>query len=139
MKRFRKVRLAGAVAAFSMLASGCYYVDAFVAERDSTAVPWFCNPTAFNSVTGPGMGTTNWYAGTSRSALSYEDCKEVGLQFDQAQGYAAQYPTAVEAEAAGFRRTFNRIPGMGTHHGLDAITPELLADPNFDPLDPIIP
>ena len=28
---------------------------------------------------------------------------------------------------------------MGTHHGLQSITPELLADPTFDRFNPIIP
>lgn len=81
-------------------------------------MPWFCNPTAFNSVTGPGMGSVNFYA---------------------AKAYAKQYPTLGQAEAAGFRSTFGFIPGMGTHHGKGTFTPEMLADPNFDRQDPVIP
>lgn len=139
MAVFRKLRMLVLVSAVAMVASSCYYLDAFVAERDNQTVPWFCNPTAFNSVTGPGMGSVNWYAGVVRAPLSYSDCKVLGAQLDLAQKYAQQYPTAGDAEAVGFRPSFNRIPGMGTHHGLDAITPELLADPNFNPLNPIIP
>jgi hypothetical protein len=139
MHRFARFRLVALVSVLAVLAPGCYYLDAYVAEQEAGPSPWFCNPTAFNSVTGPGMGTTNWYAGITREPLAPADCTRLGAQLDVAQDYALQYPTAADAEAVGFRPSFNRIPGMGTHHGLDAVTPELLADPSFDPQNPIIP
>jgi hypothetical protein len=126
-------------ATLALAASGCYYAQAqHIADHD-LPTPWFCNPTFPNSVTGPGMGTVNFYAGTSRGPLDRATCKEVALQFDQAKAYAQQYPTLGAAEAAGFRSTFAFIPGMGTHHGRGSITPELLADPAFNRQDPVIP
>ena len=85
------------------------------------------------------MGTVNFYAGQTRSALDWDSCKQLAKQMDQAHAYAMRYPTAGEAWAAGFRTTFTYLPGMGTHTGFQTVTPELLADPNFNPLDPIIP
>jgi hypothetical protein len=85
------------------------------------------------------MGTVDWYAGMTRAPLSYPHCESVAASLDQAKAYAKGFPTRGSAEAAGFTSTFGFIAGMGTHHGLNAITPELLADPTFDPQNPIIP
>lgn len=140
--RRRRSRLLASlgVAALLLAATGCeYFAQANDAATSGGPVPWFCNPVAPNSVTGSGMGSVNWYAGTSRSALGYEDCKTVAGQFDVAKAYAEEYPTLGSAEAAGFRSTFAFIPGMGTHHGLDSITPAMLADPTFNRMDPVIP
>ncbi len=128
------------VGVLGLLATGCeYFAQANDAQQAGGPVPWFCNPVAPNSVTGPGMGSVNWYAGTSRSALDYETCKTVATSFDEAKAYAEQFPTLGSAEAAGFRSTFAFIPGMGTHHGLESISPELLQDPSFDRRNPVIP
>ena len=136
----RRLRVAGLVLAMVAVASGCeYWGMAKTAQDNGQPVPWFCDPVAPNSVTLSGMGTVNWYAGTTREPLSYADCRTVGQQFDQAKAYAVQYPTLQDAVNAGFRSTFAFIPGMGTHHGLQSITPELLADPSFDRFNPIIP
>jgi len=136
-RRLRSVVLLVAMAGF---ATGCeYYSQAFNAARDGEPVPWFCDPVAPNSVTGPGMGSVNFYAGVTRSPHDYDTCKTVAGQFDKAKAYAEQYPTLGAAEAAGFNSTFAFIPGMGTHHGLGSITPELLVDPTFDRHEPIIP
>jgi len=119
---------------------GCRYVDDVNYLFDHGGQkPWYCDPVAPNSVTGPGMGTVNFYAGQTRSALDWDTCKQLAEQMDQAHAYAMRFPTAGEAWAAGFRTTFNYLPGMGTHTGFQTVTPELLADPSFDPLDPIIP
>jgi hypothetical protein len=139
MTSIRRLRTAACLLAFAVLSSGCYWAEAVTATDNGQPVPWFCHPTAFNSVTGPGMGTVNWYAGTSRSALDHETCERVGAQLDLAKSYALQHPTLADAEANGFTSTFGFISGMGTHHGKDAITPALLADPTFDRLDPVIP
>jgi hypothetical protein len=133
------LRLAAIAAAIMLLSGGCYFVPAFDYAAGRTSVPWFCNPTAPNSVTGPGMGTVNWYAGTTRAPLDGSNCQVVAAGFDQAKAYAEQYPTLGDAEDAGFLSSFAFIPGMGTHHGLGAISPELLADPSFDRFNPVIP
>jgi hypothetical protein len=134
-----RLRITAAAAALALLASGCYWAQARHATLTGAPVPWFCHPTNPNSVTGPGMGSVNWYAGVTRGPLSHEECELVATMFDVAKAYAKRFPTRGAAEAAGFRSTFGFIPGMGTHHGLGAITPEMLADPNFDRRDPIIP
>lgn len=136
----RRLRAAALVAALAVAATGCEYWGMARDARDAGApVPWFCDPVAYNSVTLSGMGFTNFYEGQTRQPLSYNECMTVALQFDKAKAYAEQYPTLGAAVDAGFDNTFNFIPGMGTHHGLDSISPELLADPTFDPLHPIIP
>ena len=136
----RRVRAAAIVAVLALAASGCeYWSMATNAEKDGQPVPWFCNPVAPNSVTGPGMGSVDFYAGTSRGPLDYQSCTDVAIGLDEAKAYAEDFPTLGAAEAAGFRSTFAFIPGMGTHHGLGTFTPEMLADPNFDRTNPVIP
>jgi hypothetical protein len=134
----RRTTLIAAVAALALLTSGCYTAAANYAADRGDPVPWFCNPVAANSVTGPGMGTVNYYAGTSRAPLSRADCKSVATSFDQAKQYAEQWPTLGDAKAAGMRNGFDFIAGMGTHTGF-GVSPALLADPSFNPQDPIIP
>jgi hypothetical protein len=135
-----RVRFALAlVAVLALSGSGCYYKIAREAMLSGGPTPWFCNPTAPGDVTGPGMGTIDFYEGIERGPLDPTSCKNLGAQFDLAKAYAMQYPTAADAEAAGFARTFHYIAGMGTHHGLGGLTPELLADPSFDRFNPIIP
>jgi len=137
----RTMRLAALVAAIIVVSSGCYtlQVDEMQAA-DPNVKPWFCNPTAPNSVTGPGMGTVNFYAGQTRSPLGWEECRQLAAQMDLAKEYAEQYPTVAAAEAAGFYRSFNFITGMGTHHGnFGAVTPAILSDPSFNRFDPILP
>ncbi len=132
-----RVRLLTMAAVIALLSTACYFEAAFEAEANGDPVPWFCDPVNPNSVTGPGMGTTNWYAGVNRAPLDYETCKKVALQFDLAKDYAEQYPTLGDAEANDFRPTFARINGMGTHHGLKALTPAQIADPSFDRFNPV--
>ena len=127
------------LAVVAVLASGCYYNAALTAQSNAAPVPWFCNPTNPNSVTGPGMGPTDFYAGITRAPLGYDDCNTVAAQFDVAKAYAEEYPTLGDAEANGFRPTFRRINGMGTHHGINWLTPADLADPAFDRFDPVVP
>jgi hypothetical protein len=135
------VRLAALVAAIIVVSSGCYTLQVDQAQQANPAVkPWFCNPTAPNSVTGLGMGTVDFYAGQTRSELSWEDCRTLGAQMDLAKAFAEQYPTVADAEAAGFYRSFNFYTGMGTHHGaFGAVTPAILTDPSFNRFDPILP
>jgi hypothetical protein len=86
------------------------------------------------------MGTVDFYAGQTRTALSWEDCRTLGAQMDLAKAFTEDYPTVAVAEAAGFYRSFNFYPGMGTHHGaFGAVTPAILTDPSFNRFDPILP
>jgi hypothetical protein len=138
--KLKPVRWAALVVAIMFLTSGCYLQQVDQAKAaDPTVKPWFCNPIAPNSVTGPGMGSVNFYQGQTRSALDWDRCRTLGAQMDLAKAYAEKYPTAADAEAAGFFASFSFLPGRGTHHGLDTVTPALLADPTFDPQNPIIP
>jgi hypothetical protein len=121
-----------------LLTSGCYTAVAKDAADHGTAVPWFCNPVAANSVTGPGMGTVNYYAGQTRAPLDYDTCTKVAGMMDLGKNYAEKYPTLGAAKAAGMRNGFDFIPGMGTHTGF-GMDPALLSDPSFDPQDPIFP
>ena len=127
-----------AIAALALLASGCYTVAANYAADNGKPVPWFCNPVAPNSVTGPGMGIVNYYAGMTRAPLDYGTCKQVAPGLDGAKAYAERFPTLGDAKAAGMRNGFDFIAGMGTHTGF-GVSPQLLDDPSFDPQDPIIP
>ncbi len=136
MHLVRRPLLVAAIAALSFVAAGCYTVQANVAADNGSPVPWFCNPVAENSVTGPGMGPVDYYAGVTRAPLSYDQCKGVGTILDQAKDYAQQYPTLGDAKAAGMRNGFDFIAGMGTHTGF-GFDPAMLADPSFDPQNPI--
>jgi hypothetical protein len=134
----RRTGLLSVVAAVALVASGCYTTAANYAADNGKPVPWFCNPVAPNSVTGPGMGSVNYYAGITRAPLDYSQCKQVASGLDQAKAYAKRFPTLGDAKAAGMHNGFDFIAGMGTHTGF-TVTPQLLADPSFDPQDPIIP
>jgi hypothetical protein len=140
MRVFRRNRMVAVVAvlALVMLSSGCEYWS-MANNANTTGSPWFCNPTAPNSVTGPGMGTVNWYAGVTRAPLSKQDCLDFGAQLDDAKAYASRYPTLGSATAAGFNNAFNFIPGMGTHHSFHGITAAVLHDPSFNRFDPVVP
>ncbi len=136
MRIVRRPLMVAAIAAVALLASGCYTVQADLAEQNGTAVPWFCNPIASNSVTGPGMGPVDYYAGQHRGPLTYAQCKQVGTMMDQGKAYAMKYPTLGDAKAAGMRNGFDFIAGMGTHTGF-GFDPKMLNDPSFDPQNPI--
>jgi hypothetical protein len=134
----RRPLLVAVVAALAIVASGCYTYQANLAEQNQLAVPWFCNPVAQNSVTGPGMGSVNYYAGVTRGPLSYSDCKQVGTIMDQGKAYAKKFPTLGDAKAAGMHNGFDFIAGMGTHTGY-GFDPAMLANPSFDPQNPVFP
>ncbi len=139
MRALRRSLFSAVVVAVALVSTGCYYLQANDAANTGAPVPWFCNPVAPNSVTGPGMGSVDWYVSIPRASLDYETCKANAKQFDAAKAYAKQFPTLGDALGSGFRTTFSYIPGMGTHTGLGTVSPELLVDPSFNPLDPIIP
>jgi hypothetical protein len=130
----------GAIALAAMVLSSCAYLNrATQAEESGGATPWWCNPTEEIPVTeGPAAGSVDYYAGTHKAPLNWNQCKALSVQFDIARGYALQWPTAGAAEAAGFRMATPYVGGMGTHHIKGGITPEMLADPSFNRLNPIL-
>jgi hypothetical protein len=130
----------GALALAMMVLSSCaYYAKATDAEQSGGAKPWWCNPTEEIPVTdGPAAGSVDYYAGMHKAPLSWAQCKSLSVLFDHARSYALQWPTAGAATAAGFRMATPYVPGMGTHHILGGITPEMLADPSFNRLNPIL-
>lgn len=138
MRLIRRSSFVVSLVALALLSSGCYTLQAAVAERDGAAVPWFCDPIAANSVTGPGMGSVDFYAGVTRGPLPYDQCKTVGAMMDVGKAYAMSFPTLGDARAAGMHNGFDFIPGMGTHTGY-GFDPAMLNDPSFDPQDPIFP
>ncbi len=85
------------VAAFVVLvATSCNYATMAQASKDrGDPVPWWCNPTDEVPVTaGPASGTVDWYAGTHKAPLTWEQCLSLSTTLDQAKAYAMQWPTA---------------------------------------------
>jgi hypothetical protein len=135
-----RLRVLCAAAVVMLTASSCTFSQlAAVVQSQGGSVPWWCNSTEEIPVTaGPASGTVDWYAGTHKTPLTWAQCRAMSVQFDQAKAYALQWPTAAAAEADGWRKVTPYVPGMGTHHVRGGITPEVLADPNFNRLNPIL-
>ena len=65
-------------------------------------VPWWCNSKEEIPVTtGPAVGTVDWYAGTHKAPLSWDDCVTMSANFDLAKSYAEKWPTEGQAEDDG--------------------------------------
>jgi hypothetical protein len=45
-----------------------------------------------------------------------KDCASLGRELDQARAVAAKYPTVKDAEAAGYRKVTNYLPGIAAHY-----------------------
>jgi hypothetical protein len=136
----RRLSFVALLIVFGLTFSSCYYRDALEAERTGAAMPWWCKSTEEIPVTtGPAVGTVDWYAGTHKQPLTWDQCKTVSGVFDLGAKFANQWPTAADAEANGFRKVTSYVGGMGTHHlhGV-GITPAMLADPNFNRQNPIL-
>lgn len=132
-------RLAAVAILLLTLASCDWEAIARSAQQQGDPVPWWCNPTEEIPVTdGPAMGTIDWYAGTHKAPLSWDRCIELSQWVDAANEWVSQWPTAAEAEADGWNRITPYFAGMGTHHVRGGITPEMLADPEFDRFNPIL-
>jgi hypothetical protein len=129
----------GLVVALLGVSSCTYWNGANDAQQHGGPVPWWCTASEEIPVTdGPAAGTVDWYAGTHKGPLSWNDCKKMSGLFDVARAYALQWPTAADATAAGWRMATPYVSGMGTHHVLGGITPAMLADPSFDRNNPIL-
>ncbi len=133
-----RVRLITALVAVALAASSCTYLQAATYSRDNgKSLPWWCNSTQEVPVTqGPASGSVDYYAGTHKTPLTWDQCTSMSAQFDVAKAYALQWPTAGAAEADGWRMATTYVNGMGTHHIRGGITPATLADPSFDPNNP---
>lgn len=138
MKRARWVAIAGAMVL--MLTSCTYGQMVRALQANGGNIPWWCDPTEENIpvTAGPASGTVDWYAGTHKAPLSWDQCIQLSDWFDQAKAYAEQWPTRGEAEADGWREATPYVTGMGTHHVLGGLTPAMLASPSFDKNNPIL-
>jgi hypothetical protein len=136
----RRLRLIGFVAVAMLAVASCKYENMALSAQDKgDPVPWWCAPTEEIPVTeGPASGSVDWYAGTHKAPLGWDDCLELSALFDQAKAWAEQWPTAGAAEADGWARITPYVPGMGTHHIRGGVTPAMLVDPAFDRLNPIL-
>lgn len=135
-----RTKVLALVAVVALCTTSCRYVAmARSAEKSGEPVPWWCNPTEEIPVTeGPASGTVDWYAGTHKDPLPWDDCHQLSAWFDEARDYALQWPTAADAVADGWDLATAYVPGMGTHHVRNSLTPEQLNSPDFDRNDPIL-
>ena len=82
----RLALLASSLVALSLTLSSCYYQDALNAKNANGPVPWWCTSTEEIPVTtGPAVGTVDWYAGTHKSPLPWDDCVAMSGMFDVAK------------------------------------------------------
>ncbi len=90
----RRFSVCAALVALALTASSCAYYQGAIKARDAGGpVPWWCTSTEEIPVTtGPAVGTTDWYAGTHKAPLSWDDCVSLSAQFDVAKKYAEQWP-----------------------------------------------
>ena len=96
-------------------------------------VPWWCTSTEEIPVTdGPAVGTVDYYAGTHKAPLSWDDCKTMSAQFDLAKDYADAVADRGRGRGRRLAEATAYVPGMGTHHIRGGITPAMLADPSFN-------
>lgn len=131
---WHRTTVVGLLAAFVLVASGCYYLPTAATHRDDdpTTRPWWCHSTG----TG-GHHVDPAYSGMSKGMLSWDDCITTSGLFDLVLTYVNQWPTAGQAEDAGFHQQVVYLPGMGTHHTLPGtFDPN---DPSFDPRNPEFP
>ena len=138
MRSRHTIRLAAVAVVLALAAVACE-PPAPVPPRQDAAPPWYCAPRAHNSVTGPGMGTVDFYAGRFRKPLRGAQCDALAQAIDQAKAFAQQYPTRAAAEQAGWKASFEYFSGMGTHHGNGMFTEAQLSSPSFNRNDPILP
>ena len=132
-----RVRAVAVLAATLMLSSCAYYAGAIRAKEAGDPKPWWCNATEEIPVTqGPAVGSVDYYAGTHKKPLTWDQCTTMSAQFDTAKAYVQQWPTAGAAEADGWRMATPYVEGMGTHHIRGGITPAILSSPSFNRLNP---
>jgi hypothetical protein len=113
-------RLGALVTATLLLLSGCYTTTARDHQANSPDTrPYFCNAVGDGTPIG-GHGNGNHvhpiYEGMTKGELSWEDCEELGSQFDELLAAVSGLETREAAEADGWLEVAHYIPGLGTHH-----------------------
>ena len=108
-------RRLGGVAKALLPYRGCSYLQfAQVAQSSGGSVPWWCTATEEIPVTqGPAVGSVDYYAGTHKAPLTWDQCKTMSGLFDQAKASALQWPTEGAAQADGWRMATPYVEGMG--------------------------
>lgn len=137
MSRTRTLAL---VACITLIATSCRYTDMARNFREKgEPVPWWCAPTEEIPVTdGPASGNVDWYAGTHKAPLDWDECEALSAQFDAALETVSQWPTAADAAEDGWGMVMPYYPGMGTHHTRNGFMVDLVNDPTFDRHNPIL-
>ncbi len=112
--RRRVFGLVPVLVAVAMLASACNYLDWGPGGPER---PWWCDPTdtEINDGHGDGHGGHQHYT-EDKGPLSAAQCLIVDYQFELGEAFANQFPTAGDAEDAGWVQLAPWIPGQGTHH-----------------------
>lgn len=114
-RRARRRRILGlsVLVAVTLVAAGCELED--WAEGGQHR-PWYCDPTdtAINDGHDGHDGMQHYTE--EKGPLSASDCLALNIKLNRAQAYAAQFPTAGDAEANGWHHLAPFISGQGTHH-----------------------
>ncbi|QYG93219.1 hypothetical protein HC251_12800 [Iamia sp. SCSIO 61187] len=138
----RSIPIACVAAAVALVASSCQYYVAAQEHRETSpdTRPWWCHSSGDGGhAGGHGDDDGGAYDGQTKGMLSWDDCISVSVQLDAALAYVNQWPTAGEAEAAGFHQVVPYVAGMGTHHvRVQDFGAHHFDDPDFDPLEPVL-
>ena len=95
-------------------------------------MPWWCNSTGIG-----GHHVDPFYEGMEKGPLSFSQCETLTEEFQAALGWASQWPTLADAEAAGFHMLVGYTEGMGTHHTM--LNDFMMSDEDFDTSAPEFP
>lgn len=113
----RALRLLPVVVLIALVSSACNYLDW---GQDGPEREFFCDPTDVEVNDGHGDG--HGHGGhefpyhEEKGPLSALHCLMLDVTIEHAVAFAAQYPTAGDAEDDGWFRLAPWIPGQGTHH-----------------------
>jgi hypothetical protein len=91
-------------------------------NTDPTKRPWFCHALGSGEhqhhsegvPQGPPGPVPPEYQGLQRGNLSWEDCRQLATNLENAQNWALRYPTRSRVPAGCFQ-TVQYLPGMGNH------------------------
>jgi len=110
--RSRRSWLVGAGLAAVLFAAACNPQDW---APGGPLRPWYCDPTD-TAINDGHDGDEHMHYTEEKGPLSANDCLALNLFLINAEGYAAQFPTAGVAEANGWHHLAPFISGQGTHH-----------------------
>lgn len=129
LMRSRGRLVVSALAALALfVVSGCEIAD-WAPGGDLR--PWYCDPTDI-AINDGHEGQDHMHYTEEKGPLSAEDCHSLNVSLWSAENYAAQFPTAGEAEANGWHHLAPFISGQGTHH----VNIERQVTAEFDPERP---